>query len=77
MTTHLPDIERKIEHDLQLEDAKVAPIAYGHSDDDLEFLANFDEKRKKKMYRKVDCRLIPMLALLYLIACKCISLECS
>jgi hypothetical protein len=30
------------------------------------FVANFDEAQRKKLYRKVDWRLVPMLALLYL-----------
>jgi len=34
---------------------------------DEEFLANFSEEKKKKVIRKVDWRLVPMLVLLYLI----------
>ena len=58
--------------ELQVEQLKEVPtaLAYGHSQGDLDFLANFDEVKKKRMYRKVDFRLIPMLALLYLICCK-------
>jgi hypothetical protein len=63
-------IDSKTLEDQQLEVTKNADrIAYGHSDEDAEFLANFDEAKKKKMYRKIDWRLIPMLALLYLISC--------
>ncbi len=32
------------------------------------FLATFDEAKQKKMYRKIDIRLLPMLAMLYLFA---------
>lgn len=41
------------------------------SADDAAFLASFDEKKRKRMYRKIDVRLLPMLALLYLFACEC------
>ncbi|CAK7202151.1 hypothetical protein SEUCBS139899_004871 [Sporothrix eucalyptigena] len=38
------------------------------SQDDLDFLANFDPAHKAKVLRKVDLRLIPMMMLLYLMA---------
>lgn len=40
------------------------------SADDAALLASFDEKKRKRMYRKIDVRLLPMLALLYLFACE-------
>ncbi|CAG9981101.1 unnamed protein product [Clonostachys byssicola] len=40
----------------------------GLSQEDAGFLANFSEERKKKIIRKVDWRLVPMLVLLYLMA---------
>ncbi|KAJ5049905.1 hypothetical protein NUH16_008428 [Penicillium rubens] len=40
----------------------------GISADDAEFLSNFLDEAKKKVLRKVDVRLVPMLALLYLVA---------
>ncbi|KAF4214222.1 hypothetical protein CNMCM8980_006907 [Aspergillus fumigatiaffinis] len=40
----------------------------GLSADDAEFYANFPVDRKKKLLRKVDIRLVPMLAVLYLIS---------
>jgi hypothetical protein len=40
-----------------------------YSPEDAAFLATFDEARQRKVYRKVDWRLVPMLALLYLFAC--------
>lgn len=54
----------------QVEEAKESRIVYGHNEDDAAFLANFPDEKKKKMYRKIDWRLIPMLALLYLISCQ-------
>lgn len=38
----------------------------GLSDEDAEFFDTFPEDRKKKMIRKIDVRLVPVLALLYL-----------
>lgn len=37
--------------------------------DEQEFLDNFTDERKAKLYRKIDWRLVPMLALLYLFSC--------
>ncbi|BEI84631.1 hypothetical protein CcaverHIS002_0500320 [Cutaneotrichosporon cavernicola] len=39
-----------------------------YTPEEEEFLATFDEAKQKKMYRKIDVRLLPMLALLYLFA---------
>ncbi|RYP00271.1 hypothetical protein DL766_008733 [Monosporascus sp. MC13-8B] len=39
----------------------------GLDPEDAEFYSNFPEERRKKVFRKVDVRLIPMLAALYLI----------
>jgi hypothetical protein len=36
--------------------------------DDAEFYANYSEEKRKKVIRKVDVRLVPMLAILYLIS---------
>ncbi|EFQ33766.1 major facilitator superfamily transporter [Colletotrichum graminicola] len=43
-------------------------IRGGMRPEDVEFLANLPEEKKKKAVRKVDYRLIPMLVLLYLMA---------
>ncbi|KAF9880140.1 major facilitator superfamily transporter [Colletotrichum karsti] len=40
----------------------------GLSDEDAEFYANFTPEQRKKTIRKVDVRLVPMLAILYLIS---------
>lgn len=40
----------------------------GLSVEDAEFYTNFSADRKKKLLRKVDVRLVPMLAVLYLIS---------
>jgi MFS family permease len=40
----------------------------GISPEDVDFFTNFPEERRKKIFRKVDIRLVPMLALLYLMA---------
>jgi hypothetical protein len=39
----------------------------GISDEDADFFRNFPEQDRKKVFRKVDIRLVPMLACLYLI----------
>lgn len=36
--------------------------------DDAEFYMNYSEEKRKKVIRKVDVRLVPMLAVLYLIS---------
>jgi len=41
---------------------------YGVSDDDAVFYETFSEEKKKALLRKVDWRLVPFLALLYLCA---------
>lgn len=66
------DLEQKDEQ-LHLEDA--VPGAREretsqYSAADEAFLASFDDKRRAHMYRKIDVRLLPMLALLYLFACE-------
>jgi hypothetical protein len=38
----------------------------GLTPDDEQFYINFSQERRKKVFRKVDVRLVPMLALLYL-----------
>lgn len=38
----------------------------GLSPEEEEFLLNVDEKEARKIFRKIDMRLVPMLALLYL-----------
>lgn len=38
----------------------------GLSDEDAEFFDTFPEDKKKRMIRKIDIRLVPVLALLYL-----------
>ncbi len=59
------------EHQMEL----LTDSGYGKGDgalshDDAEFFASFSEERRKKLYRKVDWRLVPMLALLYLFSCE-------
>lgn len=49
---------------VQIEDIQVL----GLHPDDAEFYTNFSEERRKKVIRKVDVRLVPMLAVLYLIS---------
>ncbi|KAM0310842.1 hypothetical protein ACHAPQ_012453, partial [Fusarium lateritium] len=39
----------------------------GLSAEDMEFVANFSEEKKKKVLAKIDWRLMPMLAVLYLV----------
>ncbi|KAF7716716.1 MFS-type transporter [Penicillium ucsense] len=41
---------------------------HGISTEDAEFLSNFSDEARKKVLRKVDLRLVPMLVLLYLVA---------
>lgn len=40
---------------------------FGLDPEDAEFYNNYTEEQRKKVFRKVDVRLVPMLALLYLI----------
>jgi MFS family permease len=40
----------------------------GLADDDADFYINFPKERRKQVIRKVDIRLVPMLAILYLIS---------
>ena len=40
----------------------------GLHSDDAEFYANYSEEKRKRVIRKVDVRLVPMLAILYLIS---------
>lgn len=40
----------------------------GLSEDDAQFYANFTPEQRKRTTRKVDVRLVPMLAVLYLIS---------
>lgn len=40
----------------------------GLPDEDAEFFENFSPEKRKKMIRKIDLRLVPVLALLYLIS---------
>lgn len=40
----------------------------GLSREDVDFFTNFPEEKRKKVFHKIDIRLIPMLALLYLLA---------
>jgi hypothetical protein len=40
----------------------------GLTSDEADFLLNLSEKEKSQIYRKVDYRVVPMLALLYLVS---------
>lgn len=40
---------------------------FGLDPDDADFYNSYTEEQRKKVFRKVDVRLVPMLALLYLI----------
>ena len=40
----------------------------GLTDDDAAFYNNFSQERRKRVMRKVDMRLVPMLAVLYLVS---------
>lgn len=50
------------------EPVKRTALRSGLSSEDAEWLADVSPEQQKKIYRKVDYRLVPMLALLYLIA---------
>ncbi|KAH8894005.1 MFS transporter [Thozetella sp. PMI_491] len=45
-----------------------ALVSGGLSQDDLDFLSNFPEEKRKKVLAKVDLRVIPLLLFLYLLA---------
>lgn len=40
----------------------------GLTDEDADFYNGFSQERRKRIMRKVDCRLVPMLAILYLVS---------
>lgn len=40
----------------------------GLTPEDADFFSSYSEEKRKKVFRKVDIRLVPMLALLYLIS---------
>ena len=50
------------------EPVKTTALRSGLSDEDAEWLAGVSPQDQRKIYHKVDRRLVPMLALLYLIA---------
>ena len=58
------DLE-KVDH-IEVNNNKYANI--GLTAEETEFYENFPEDKKKKMVRKIDFRLVPVLALLYLMA---------
>lgn len=49
-------------------DPKLKQASGPLSDEDREWLASVDAKTQRRIYHKVDVRLVPMLAILYLIA---------
>lgn len=57
--------ENAIEH---LEKGPRIKVRTGLSENDQEWLDSIDQKEQNRIYHKVDMRLVPMLALLYLIA---------
>ncbi|WXC42306.1 hypothetical protein QX201_002085 [Fusarium graminearum] len=52
---------------VHLDNVNTANTFNGLSAEDLEFVANFPEEKKKKVLAKIDWRLMPMLAILYLV----------
>lgn len=65
------DLDSKIDLEKK-EEFQIEEVTGGsrYSEDDEAFLASFDDKRKARMYRKIDMRLLPMLGALYLFACE-------
>jgi hypothetical protein len=71
----VPMVEK--EHPLHLEDfsdpenpmseTKIQYLQRGLSAQDADFLLSLSEKEQNQIFRKVDFRLVPMLALLYLV----------
>lgn len=63
----------KVEQYIELENAGISDtkrqyLQRGLSPEEADFLLSLSEKEESKIYRKVDVRLVPMLALLYLIS---------
>lgn len=56
--------ETKAHQIVQIDNFQVLGL---HSED-AEFYTNYSEEKRKKVIRKVDVRLVPMLAVLYLIS---------
>lgn len=65
VTSVSKDVE-KIDQIEYYERNKYARI--GLSDDDADFYTNYPEDARKKLFRKIDLRIVPMLAVLYLFA---------
>jgi hypothetical protein len=61
--THVETLPTKPSHVTEIDTFRVV----GLTPDDEQFYINFSQDSRKKVFRKVDLRLIPMLALLYLI----------
>lgn len=74
MTSHAAD--RSSVHSLDKDLEKVDYVEVQHNKyanigitaEETDFYENFPEDKRKKMVRKVDVRLVPVLALLYLMA---------
>ena len=61
-------IGKDIEKSSEIENAYNKYSNIGFSEEEADFFANFPEDKHKKMLRKIDFRLVPCLALLYLCA---------
>ncbi|KAL3473593.1 major facilitator superfamily domain-containing protein [Aspergillus californicus] len=61
---HDPDHVEKVMHAVQIDNFQVL----GLRPEDADFYMNYSPEARKKLLRKVDVRLIPMLAVLYLIS---------
>ncbi|KAL4929149.1 putative MFS transporter [Aspergillus undulatus] len=61
---HDPDHVEKVMHTVAIDNIQVLGLRV----EDAEFYTNFPAERRKKMLWKIDVRLIPMLAVLYLIS---------
>jgi MFS family permease len=60
------DAEKLAQNSLHVEQARDANVLL--SEEDAAFLEGFSEERRKRVIRKVDIRLVPFLAVLYLMA---------
>lgn len=64
MAANLPD--EKLDEIVKSNHVETAPEFAGLSDDDRAFLTNFSDDRRRKVIRKIDIRLVPLLGLVYL-----------
>ena len=60
-------LEQLVDLENPMSETKVRYMQHGLTSEEADWLLSLSEKEKSQIYRKVDFRLVPMLALLYLV----------